>query len=311
MKMLGFRKISKSYTGWIAGVEAHGDKYELVDYEPNKNYDADCFYQTNLMKKKFSSTGIRFDGWGQKYQYILDQKKPFIVSESPCFREGGYKRYGWWSYGWTTGNFNNDNVDSYRWDKFSKNTGTVLKDWNSPGDAILIIGQKEGDSALNSLYADLNYRIFYDWIEDIITEIRKYTDRKIIIRPHPKNINRGRKLASRIEKKYKNVEASLYEPTGFYQGGESLEHALSQAYCVITYSSNTGVEAVTRGIPVYAFDKDSMVYPLSQKKLSNIENLNYNIDTQDWKNKIAYTFWHPKELKRGDAWAHLKPVYFN
>jgi hypothetical protein len=53
-----------------------------------------------------------------------------------------------------------------------------------------------------------------------------------------------------------------------------------------------------------------MAYPIAHKDLSQIENLKYDIDLQDWKNKIAYTMWNSKEVHSGECWAHLKSVYF-
>ena len=41
-----------------------------------------------------------------------------------------------------------------------------------------------------------------------------------------------------------------------------------------------------------------------------LENLNYDINLQDWKNKIAYTMWNKDEVSSGKTWEHLKSVYF-
>ena len=89
-----------------------------------------------------------------------------------------------------------------------------------------------------------------------------------------------------------------------------LENDLKRAYCVVTYNSLSAVEAVVRGIPVIATNNMSMVWPIAHKDFSQIEALNYNIDLQDWQNKIAYTMWNREEVKGGETWAHLKPVYF-
>lgn len=310
MNIYGFKYVSKTYKGLVNGINRHNDNLIILDSVPKTLQDADCFYQTNVPKAKHFDEGYHNDTYGVKYNFITKQKKPVLVSESACFRNTKWRRYGWNHYGWTSGNFNNENVDDSRWKKFEKETNTVIQPWNSPGDNIVIIGQKEGDSALNSLYTELGYDNFFDWVSDVISEIRKFSDRKIIIRPHPKNIARSVKRSKHIPENFKNVEVSNYIPTGTYSGGESLDAELANAHCVITFSSNAGVDAVVKGIPVYALDKDSMVYPLSQGKLSSIENLNYNIPIDDWQNKIAYTFWNTEELESGETWAHLKPVYF-
>ena len=310
IKIMGFINVSKRYAGWVEGIERHGDVYEHVtDFKPNTVYDADCFYQTNLLKPKFMH-GPRYINQGSKYEYILKSNKPFIVSESAPFREyGAWMRYGWTSYGWGDGNFNNDNVGPERWNKFESKTGIKIKDWRSPGGAIVIMGQKEGDSALVRLYQQ-GYKSFYTWVEYVIEEIRKHTERPIVIRPHPRGSSKGLKQFISKVKTFRNVSMSTNQTRGGNQGGLGLERDLSSAYCVVTFNSLSAVEAVTRGIPVYALDYGSMVWPIAHKDFSKIENLNYDIDLQDWKNKIAYTMWNKQELKSGEVWAHLKGVYF-
>jgi hypothetical protein len=310
IKMMGFVYVSKTYAGFAEGIERNGDSYEHIrEFDPKKIYNADCFYQTNLLKPKFMG-GERYIHQGSKYEYILNSKKPFLVSESEPFREyRGWLRYGWSSYGWGDGNFNNANVGPERWNKFESNTGIKIKDWHSPGDAILIMGQKEGDSALVRLY-EQGYASFYDWVDYVIREIRKYSDRPIIVRPHPRGASKGMKRFTSDTSQYKNVSVSVNQTRGGNQGGIGLEQDLANAYCVVTFNSLSAVEAVTRGIPVYALDYGSMVWPIAHKDFSQIENLKYSIDLQDWKNKIAYTMWNKQEVKSGDMWAHLKGVYF-
>lgn len=310
--MAGFPSpVSKLYYHWDKGLEQHGDRYISLDNISNIPKEVNAYYQTNLLKPKHTSKG-RTETQGKYYQHILDSKTPFIVSESNPFRKyDGWTRFGWWSYKWTDANCNNDNVGNERWIKFQKSTGITIKDWHSPGDNIVIMGQKENDSSLVSLYE--KYDGFYDWVLETIETVRKYSDRTIVIRPHPKNESRnvGRIKETILTKKLKNVILSENPSDGGNQGGASLDKDLANAHCVITYNSLSGVEAVCEGIPTFAMDNGSMVWPVAHKDLSQIENIKYNIDLQDWKNKIAYTMWNKQEVSSGECWAHLKPVYFN
>lgn len=312
IKMIGFLGISKNYYNWPQGIEQLGDSYTRIDeFDPNALYEADCFYQTNMVKPKFLH-GDRLDREGAKYLYIKNSGKPVLVSESAPFRKyGGYLRFGWNSYMWTDANCNNDNVGPQRWKKFEKKTGITFVDWHSPGDNILIMGQKEGDSALVPLFDE--GKVFYDWVIETILEIRKYSDRPIVFRPHPRTAIRGIKKLTRLieDKKLVNVRLSDNISYGGNQGGVGLDADLDSAYCVITFNSLSGIEAVEKGIPVFALNNGSMVYPIAHTDLSEIENLNYSIDLQPWKNKIAYTIWNKKEVSNGECWAHLKPVYFS
>ena len=50
--------------------------------------------------------------------------------------------------------------------------------WKSSGDYVLLCMQKVGDASMRG--ADV-----FDWTENTLHEIRKHTDMKIIVRPHP------------------------------------------------------------------------------------------------------------------------------
>jgi hypothetical protein len=311
--MVGFpAPTSKLYYHWNKGIEKCGDKYiSAKDLDDSAVKDADCFYQTNEIKPKFLDTN-RMSWHGKFMLHIKNSNKPFIVSESQPFREhDGWLRFGWNSYRWNDANWNNDNVDSTRWNRFQKLTNIKFIDWHSPGDSIIIMGQKEGDSSLVKIYQQ-GYESIYDWICDQIIEIRKHSDRKIIIRPHPRNLERGVKLTTQLIAKLKldNVAISENLTQGGNQGGEGLDADLAQAHCVVTYNSLSGVESVVKGIPVFALDGGSMVHPIAHHKLSQIENLKYDIDLQDWKNKIAYSMWNKEDVMSGNCWNHLKEVYF-
>ena len=283
------------------GLSRHGDSLILTDQFKS---DTDGYLQTNLLKPKFFQSDKH-----KAYQFILDSNKPFLVSESPAFREfPEYSRLGWYSYKWTDGIFGNENSPPDRWNLFQQKTNIKIKDWNSPGDHILIMGQKEGDSSLNKLYE--KYNSFYDWVEVLIKDIRRYSDRKIIIRPHPRNLGHGIKLSKKVSGKYKNIEVSEDIVSDGVSGGASLDRDLVNAHCVITYNSLSAVEAVTRGIPTYAFDDGSMIWPIAHKDLSQIENLKYDIDITQWCYDIAYTQWSIEENRKGVSWAHLKPLMF-
>lgn len=311
--MIGFPPpASKLYFGWEKGIAKNGDKFITVKELSDKAIaKADCYYQTNELKPKFLHGG-REDWHGKYMVHIQTSCKPYIVSESEPFREHkGWLRFGWNSYRWNDANWNNENVGPERWNRFEKATNIKFTDWHSPGDNILIMGQKEGDSSLVKIYQE-GYESIYDWIYDQILQIRKHTDRPVVIRPHPRNLDRGAKLVTNLlrEKNLKNVRISENLTRGGSQGGEGLDKDFEEAYCVVTYNSLSGVEAVTRGIPVFALDGGSMAYPVAHHDLTQIEKIKYDIDLQDWKNKIAYAMWNKQDVLSGECWAHLKPVYF-
>jgi len=295
------------------GLEKHGDIFELTaDLHYAQN--ADAYIQTNLIKPKV----MRNDTRRVAYSFIKDSNKPYLVHESPSFRRHlGWARLGWYSYKWTEGVFGNENSPPDRWNKFEKETGITFKDWHSPGENIIIMAQKEGDSSLLELYR--KYDSFYDWVEHIIYEIRKHSDRPIIIRPHPRNKSKGIKLAGKLQKKLKDKYITVSQNTdsikdflgnGVSAKADGLYEDLKQAHCVVTYNSLSAIESICEGIPTFAFNDGSMIWPVALNDLSLIERLPQDIDLTQWKYDIAYTQWTGEEHRRGESWAHLKPLMF-
>ena len=311
IKLYGINGALKSaFPGLEKGLKRHGDMFKTVEYTHAD--DGDCYIQTNLIKPKVMRNAER----NLAYGYIRDSGKPYLVNESPSFRRHlGWARLGWYSYKWTEGVFGNENSPPDRWNKFERETRITFKDWNSPGESILIMCQKEGDSSLLEMYE--KYNSFYDWLEDLIVEIRSYSDRPIIIRPHPRNRDKGIKLATRLQKKLNDETITVSQNTdslGDYLSSpncaDGLYADLAKAWCVVTYNSLSAIEAICEGIPTFALNDGSMIWPVALKDLSTIETLQYNIDLTQWKYDIAYTQWTGKEHASGESWAHLKPLMF-
>lgn len=305
MKVLGFKQIIKNKIGnFEAGVKRHGDSFIYTKFYNKNEYFGDCFVQFNIYNPYL--TYNRIDK-AEAYQYIINSNKPFLVCEEGAIRTlPSYKRWGWTNYKNGLGSFNNENVDNYRWKLIQEKTNIKFLDWHSPGDNILIMGQLEKDSALIEMY-DLGYDSFDSYIIEQIKIIRQYTDRPIIVRPHPVGAKTFYALEEEINLKYKNISVSRnYSSTTSLNGGEGLAEDLKNSYCVITYSSNSVVEAIEKGIPVFTLSPTSSAYDIGHKDLSQIENLNYNIDISTWCNKIAYTIWDEEETSNGTMWEHLK-----
>lgn len=303
MKVVGIKGSVKAVKHITTGIEKKGDSYHLAESINDPVVEtADAFLQTNLLKPNFVTKDK-----SEPYEYILNTKKPFLVQESPNFRKYlnlGYQRLGWWSYKWTEGEFGNSNSPPDRWNKFQQHTAIKIKDWKSQGDKIILMGQKPGDSSLVDLYNA--GQSFEDWVDSVIASIRKYTDREIVIRPHPRESRKSR--LSNITGK--NISLSENFTKGGNSGGDGLAADLSQAHCVVTYNSGSAIESICEGIPTFAMHDGSMIWPIAHKQLSQIENLNYNIDITQWCNDIAYTQWTYEEQTKGESWAHLKPLIF-
>jgi hypothetical protein len=162
------------------------------------------------------------------------------------------------------------------------NNRAYFNNLNSPGDRFkelgvelksgtdgytLLCGQVPHDASVQNVLID-------DWYQKIIKSL------DVVFRPHP---------------------LFHVEPPGVEVSQKSLEDDLEGAGRVITYNSNTGVDAALRGLPVYAEDKGSMVYDIASQDLQDI----HLGDRTQWANNIAYSQWTPEEMARGLPWNHF------
>ena len=179
---------------------------------------------------------------------------------------------------------------------FERNGYDPNVSWKQDGDYILLCMQKVGDASLRG--ADV-----FAWTEKSVNQIRQHTDRKIIIRPHPlyRKLAQHNKLQENVLR-IANVhwqEADLRKP-----GFVPITEQLKKAWCTVTYSSGTGIDAVINGVPNVACDTGSMVYDVSTKDISEIENP-YRGEKKQWTNKIAHCQWNISEFESGECWEHV------
>jgi len=157
--------------------------------------------------------------------------------------------------------FNNENSPS---DRF-KDLGVELK--TGKDGYTLLCGQVPHDASVQNI--NIN-----NWYQKVISTL------DVVFRPHP---------------------LFHVEPPGVEISQRSLEDDLEGAGQVITYNSNTGVDAALRGLPVYAEDRGSMVYDIASHDLHDI----HLGDRTQWANNIAYSQWTPEEMARGLPWNHF------
>jgi hypothetical protein len=234
---------------------------------------------------------VLWRGRMQNYKKIWDryrsQGKPVIVIEV-----GGLRRNLSFKIGINGINrdadFANQTFDEERWPLFKHE----LRPWNPTGDLIIICGQHDTSEQWRGLPRMSN------WIEQQINEIRKYTTRPILVRPHPRNI------ITFDENKFRNVKVRLpkrdyrtYDDTDFKQ-------TLERTWAVVNHSSNPAMEAVIKGIPVFV-SESSLCYDVGNIKLADI-NTPAMPNRLTWANKLAYTEWFEDEIEQGLPWTRIQ-----
>ena len=188
----------------------------------------------------------------------------------------------------TTGNYFWDNPDPARWQQISRDLNIVLKDWRSQGEHILICTQRNGGWSMQGTGV-------VDWLRKTISEIRKYSDRPIVVRGHP-----GDKNASR----YLNIKPRDWQ----ISSNESILDDFKNAHAVVVYNSTPSVAATIEGIPAFVTDPNpriSQAYGVSNTDISTIESPKL-FERQQWIERLAMCHWHFGETSNGRAWQHMK-----
>jgi hypothetical protein len=181
-----------------------------------------------------------------------------------------------------------------RWQQISQDTGIVLDDVRTNGKNILICLQRNGGWSMGTVDV-------VRWTVDVITEIRKYSDRPIIIRPHP-----GDKKAQKTYIPVLKQHTKNFKSVSVSNQNISLEVDLQNAWCVVNHNSSAVVGAIIKGYPAFITDpQHSQCAEVANTDFSLIENPKH-FNRQRWLERISMFHWKFSELEDGSAWSHMR-----
>jgi hypothetical protein len=212
--------------------------------------------------------------WSIRKRQIIESQKAqgrdFIVLERGYFGD----RFAMASAGWNGLNgradFKNNGKPGNRWAKH----GLPIADYHD-GKYALILGQVPGDMS----HAHSNIEMWYSRM------IREWASvMPVAFRHHPGGDWHGIR---------KHDVTILRGP---------LEDALQGAAVAVTFNSNSGVDALLSGVPVYAEDEGSMVYGVASHTVGQL----LYPERQQWANELAYCQWTQQEMASGEAWECLR-----
>lgn len=147
----------------------------------------------------------------------------------------------------------------------------------SRGEKILLCGQVPWDASVEGTDHQ-------KWLKDTVGKLKTITTKPIVFRPHPL--------------------AKLGPLQGCSYSTAPLLEDLATAHAVVTFNSNSGLEATMFGKSVFAADEGSMVWPIANRRLEDINAPKYP-DRKLWLSQLAFCQWTPKEMAEGLAWRHL------
>ena len=229
----------------------------------------------------------RMLGYQRIWNEFRAKGKPVIVLEV-----GGLRRNKSFKIGINGINrdadFANQEFDNKRWPLFEHE----LRPWNPTGDIIVICGQHDSSEQWKGLPR------MSQWIEQQIREIRKYTTRPILVRPHPRNQIQFK------ESDFENVKVRLPKRDFRTYDDTDFKATLTRTWAVVNHSSNPAMEAVIQGIPVFV-SESSLCHDVGNVKLADI-NTPAMPRRQSWADKLAYTEWFEDEIEKGLPWVRIK-----
>ena len=160
-------------------------------------------------------------------------------------------------------------------DRFNTLFGDLYKDWNSEGDYILLMGQTPGDMSLRGI--DLT-----NWYFNKAKEFSDKLGLPVYFRQHPNLTKKG--IVTNVP--------------GTQNLDLDLDSAISGAKIVVTFNSNSGIDALLAGKPTYIEDQGSLAYSVAN---NNIENISFDepLNRKDFFNKLAWTQYSIKEIETG------------
>jgi hypothetical protein len=188
----------------------------------------------------------------------------------------------------TTGNYFTDRVDPKRWQQIKQDLNLDLKKWRSQGNHILICMQRNGGWSMSGLDV-------MNWLDDTVTQIKRFSDRPILVRAHPGD----KQVKNYLKINYQGVRISK---------SPSLKDDLQNAWATVTYNSSPGVASAIEGIPVFVTDidsKKSQAFNVANFNLSQIEKP-VMPERQEWIEKISMCHFNFRDLKKGVAWNIIK-----
>lgn len=229
---------------------------------------------------------VLFHGRMSRNKGIWLQDKPTIVLEV-----GGIHRGTTWKVGLNGINrnayFGSSGMDSVR----SRNLGLEITPWRTEGEHILVCGQHD-----KSLQWQ-NQPSMSNWFLSIYDEIRKYTARPILFRPHP------RCPLPDIEQGLDNVYRQ--QPTHLANTYDDFNLVFNNVWATVSYSSNPGIHSILAGVPAFV-GPASLAYEVSND-IDSMHNIESPLlpDRQQWLNDYAHTEWTVDEISQGMPLKHL------
>jgi len=230
-------------------------------------------------------------------QIISEQQRrgfKTMCIDASCFKylddSGTYLRYSLGGPFYDRAEYGNKNSTPDKWNEIQQRLGINMKPSVKRDGNILICMQRDGGFAMKALDPLV-------WLENKIAEIRRYTTRPIIVRPHPGKFDMSH--FTRFDDPRKNVSVIHPEQS-------KLIDNLQTAHSAVFFNSSASVAAALEGVPVFVDDPSAVTWAVSQHSVSEIETPKV-FDRTQWINDLATAHWSDADGSSGKIYQHFLP----
>lgn len=209
---------------------------------------------------------------------------------------------------------NYDEYSDERWNIISSTKKIKLSEYKNNGRHILICLNSSPNHGYGWSAGNLDV---YKWADNKIKEIRKYSNRPIILRFHP---NAKDEVKSSIPISLFASNKDIYYSGGIIPGkpihsrlsndrniikNTSLIDDCKDAWCAVAYNTSSIITPMIYGIPTFSSEKSCPIYSISNNDIKNI-NTPKLFDRTKWLNEISYSLWNHNEINNGDMWKYYR-----
>ena len=223
---------------------------------------------------------------------IAEQQKlsrHIMPIDGSCFKfvdtNSHFLRYSLDGIYYNLNNYANKNSNSDKWKQISSVLGLKLRPWRINGNHILLCLQRDTGWSMKGVE-------MIPWAKQTIQEIRRYSDRPIVVRPHPKYPISPVDFAN-----FNNIRIS---------NNPHLLQDVAGAWAAVFFNSSSCVAPVLEGVPIFAADASCVAWSVANYDLKNIENPFLN-EREQWLYDLSACHWSDEESRDGLIYQHFLP----
>jgi len=236
---------------------------------------------------------------------VVQNSKCFVCIETPLLNRSTKEPNKYWRVG-VNGFLNQSaswpTVNSEEGQRRLDELGIEWQGWQNRLDGHIVVAlQLPADASLRG--ADIN-----DWAYQTIRNIRKKTDRYIIVRNHPLASMRAFGDHEELARK---ILLDGIPNIRFSDGAVTpWQDDIKNAYCTVTYTSGLAIDSVIAGIPTVACDAGNFAWSVSSNTVEDIEHVKCADDDTviSWLRQLSACQWNETEMRTGLTWQYLIEV---